>query len=294
MAACPLSPLLTAQFGQHQPAAAAAPSKEPLGNKSGACFCRQVVQIPPVLQPPAGQLRCKGPRPSPGLRISTERALVPAGWQPLDTGVQERRCPRSRGSAGALPLPQAPQPGRAGRAAPLAAPAAPGLFVFAGPEAKARLTKGVHTRALMPGLLCCRCGRSHATTGTAPGCFTSTARVAMAKAEFCLNPAGKAAGKYLAWLLPGQEGPCSVLCWALLPAAVARHLWGWAGLGRSLGAQHVCAPSAGSIPPFFFFFFLNIWCRLSVSFTPEESGGLACRLPRLKKTPCAGRGEAAT
>lgn len=53
------------------------------------------------------------------------------------------------------------------------------------------------------------------------------ARVAMAKDEFCLNAAGKAAGKYLAWLLPGQEGPCSVLCWALLPAAVAQHLWGW-------------------------------------------------------------------
>lgn len=52
-------------------------------------------------------------------------------------------------------------------------PAAPLLFVFVGTEAKARLTKQVKSRALMPGSLCHHCGRSCVTTGTAPGCFTS-------------------------------------------------------------------------------------------------------------------------
>ena len=130
----------------------------------------------PLSEPSAGQMQLKGPCPSPVLLVSNERALVPARRDPTDTGVCRSHivCAGRQCGQSDTPSHMRCQLRRAaGRAALQAASCSSLLFVFVGTEAKARLTKWVKTRALMPGLLCCHCGRSRATTGTTPGHFTS-------------------------------------------------------------------------------------------------------------------------
>lgn len=85
---------------------------------------------------------------------------------------------------------------------------------------------------------------------------------------------------------------------ALLPAAEAQQLWGWALLLRSLGAQHIktvclCSRGTGSTPSFFKNCFAP--CHGAVLAFPlasEEHGGVILQVASAQKILCRNVGAA--
>lgn len=119
----------------------------------------------------------------------------------------------------------------------------------------------------------------------------------MIKHEFCSNPALESRREevcrvILLLFLPGQEGPCSVLCWVLLPAVEAQRLWGRALLLRARGAQclkraRVCFRHRLNSSLLFFKIFLHLVVVPFELFPSplREAAGLARRLLQRKESP---------
>jgi len=162
-------------------------------------------------------------------------------------GPRGAREPHRTGRLAARPAQRpVPQPRLAAGQAGLRCrqlPAAPLLLALAGTEAKARLTKRVQIRALMPGSLC-RC-RSHVTTGIAPGHFTSKQSSACGSDRtrvLCKARPGKRQGRGVLgdFALPAQAGGSPQRAW---PGAAA-----CSGGSTALGTGSAADVSGGSAP----------------------------------------------